>query len=107
MGRELDPVVPHYVLQGIIATQCRQASFPREVLDLTALNIVQAETLEGDILDKNRVEMTVYLILQESSFEVLEREVVKLKNLEISLEEPRILVGTELLPEDFAKDPSE
>jgi hypothetical protein len=107
VGRELDPVVPHHVLQGVIATQCRQASFPREVLDLTALNIVQTETLEGDILDKDWVEVPVYLILQEGSFEILEREVVKLKNLEISLEEPRIFVGTELLPEDFAKNPSE
>jgi hypothetical protein len=53
------------------------------------------------------VEVPVYLILQEGSFEILEREVVKLKNLEISLEEPRIFVGTELLPEDFAKNPSE
>lgn len=77
------------------------------MFDWTSFNIVQAKSFECNILEENCMEMPVDLILEESSFEILEGEVVKLQNFEVSLEEPRIFIRFKLFPGNCTKNPSE
>lgn len=106
MGCELHPVILNHVLQSVIATQGRKASFSGELLHITADNIVEAVLLEGSILIPDHFELPIDLPKQKSALDELEREVVELQKLKIAFNEEGIFIWRKFSSGNLHEDPS-
>lgn len=90
MGRELHPIILYHIFQSVVAAEGRQASFTGNLLNIASDYIIKAVLLKGSVLVPYHLELSIDLPKQKSTLEELEREVVKLKKLEISPNEERI-----------------